>query len=462
MRRLALVLALGSIACCGRTPPGAACPAGTDERTGFCICINDDGCPPGEACESDAGVCICANDLCCPNGYRWDPVGRGCACRATACCPVAYAWDDTQAACACADSSCCPSGYTFDPIAKRCGCDSDACCPTGTAWDAGSQVCQCQSDSCCPVGSVYDLDRQNCTCGQTSCCPPDHTYEPAVKACVCTGASCCPAGFQLNGGRCSCTSGSCAAGQVCDLDAGACRCLSNQGCPQGYFCNALSSCQSLSGCNSDVDCPPGTFFCDVSHQFCTQVACTQDSQCPFEQICDGAKRTCVPGCRTTADCNLRRSCSPQGQCQDFCLSNDFCDAGFFCNAQSGNCFDNGMRYCTNPNGTCLNAGACPTGSDCLSTTSQGQLQYCALRCQSALDCPSGFYCEPTIEQCCIPQLQNCLLQEGTFCSASGASGICHGFQVVDETSLIYICADPTTLATLVLWSNCAPVTGFCQ
>jgi hypothetical protein len=237
---------------------------------------------------------------------------------------------------------------------------------------------------------------------------------------------------------------------VCDLDAGACLCLSDQGCPQGYFCNSLQSCQSLSGCNSDVDCP-ATYSCDVATQICTQAGCTADSQCPFEQICDPGSQMCVPGCRTDVDCNLKRSCSSFGQCQDFCTSNDFCDTGMFCNTTTGICYSKGS-YCSTPpdpgNPNDPNC-SCPNGTTCLYTISEGQQAYCALGCSTEADCPSGYFCSDTWELC--TDSRQCPF---------GAE--CHGFQAVDEMGLLFICADPNTLIPVVIAMNCGPMTGFCN
>jgi hypothetical protein len=247
-------------------------------------------------------------------------------------------------------------------------------------------------------------------------------------------------------------------GQTCDLDAGACLCLSDQGCPQGYFCNGLSSCQSLAGCNSDVDCP-GAFFCDVSNQTCSQAGCSADSQCPFEQICDQTTQICIPGCRTTADCDLKRSCSDAGQCQDFCTANDFCDTGSFCNTTTGQCYINGTVYCAD----CSNTLVCPPPAICLQTVSEGQTAaFCGQPCQSDADCPSGFACNGTWLTCCDAAVQNCLLFEGVSCSVDGVPGICHGFQAVDETQLLYLCTDGTTFQPIVGATNCDPLSGFCN
>jgi hypothetical protein len=145
---------------------------------------------------------------------------------------------------------------------------------------------------------------------------------------------------------------------------------------------------------------------------------------------------------------LKRSCSPSGTCQDFCTENDFCDTGYFCDTQTGQCFNKGS-YCTTPPnpGDPFNNCGCAMGT-CLYTISEGQTAYCAVGCGMQSDCPSGYDCTDTWQLC------------GS--TADCPAGVCHGFQAVDETNLLFICADPTTLEPIVVAMNCAPMTGFCN
>jgi hypothetical protein len=108
---------------------------------------------------------------------------------------------------------------------------------------------------------------------------------------------------------------------------------------------------------------------------------------------------------------------------------------------------------------------CPSPSVCLETLTEGQpFPYCAQPCQTNVDCPGGFYCSQVVSLCCDPaQTGNCASFEGQTCNAgAGGVGICHGFQVLDESTLKYLCADQKTLVPLILESDCSPVTGFCQ
>jgi hypothetical protein len=464
-----LLAAVAMLPACGRTALGGRCPEGYDLDSGVCQCLTDVGCPAGFVCNQ--GTCECRSDGCCPTGYSYSLDSEACVCHDTSCCPKEYVWNAAEQRCGCGNQACCPGGYTYDEVAQGCRCAADACCPVGFGYDAVGKQCVCQADSCCPVDYGWDDVRMACVCAKDSCCPANYAYNASVRACVCVGDSCCPSGFIQDSAakRCVCdasTPGSCGdpSHNFCDTASGACKCLDNQGCKAGNYCNSLGFCQSSAGCTSNIDCPSGT-LCNVNTNTCvTQAGCNTDAECPFGEVCQSS--TCVSGCYTTSDCSIepatpqqsKPSCvganlsvSPPvlGSCQPFCLTNDSCPVDSFCNTTTGTCSFNPSDV------NCLGCGnntSCGNNNFCLQFISEGQTGlFCGAICSSAADCPSGFDCGGVIF--------GCDPAAGCQKASDGSTPQCLLFTPVNDVPQ-YFCADASG-QPYVYATACAPLSGTC-
>jgi len=333
-----------------------------------------------------------------------------------------------------------------------------------------AEACRCASDDCCPATELadggqgafrYDPLKKDCVCAHDGCCPANYAYVPEVGACVCVGDACCPAGYVKDPVKqrciCSVDGGTCGANSVCDPVSGGCRCLNNDGCKSGNYCNTYGFCQSIAGCTANFDCPAGT-FCDITSDRCIPDGpCTLDEHCALGNLCNPSLASCRAGCRKDADCKMKEACVG-GLCIAYCRVNDSCPAYQFCGTVSGACSPRAGRIdcldCTN------NAGAC-TGSTpeavCLAFINEGQAtrRFCGLRCTAPQDCPSGFDCTGVIYTC---------TSVGSSCpsdpDAPGAVMTCQGFLVENEIGTQYYCADGTGDPHEYLRS-CSPSSGFC-
>jgi len=487
LRLLLVALVAGGLgAACGRTALGGLCPEGYDVDGGVCQCLTDVGCPAGYVC--NAGTCDCRSDSCCPTGYQFSLESNACVCHASACCPAQYVWNSAQQMCSCGSQACCPAGYTFDSLAQGCRCAADFCCPVGFGYDAdaGAQDCVCQADSCCPVNYIYDSTRGTCVCAESSCCPANYNYNASVRACVCAGNACCPAGFVQDPTtqRCVCDStnpNACGnpANNYCDQASGSCKCLNDNGCPAGDYCNSLNFCQSASACTTNLDCPVGD-FCNVNTNVCTGVvpgACATNADCNyiqpspipgFGEVCQSG--FCIPGCYADADCpiqptaadlpkpscvgaNLSVSPPVLGSCQPSCTSNDSCPVNSFCNPD-GTCSYNPSNL--NCQGCANQPGDCNSQSNysCLQFIIEGQTAlFCGSTCNTDADCPSGFGCSGIIIQC-VPGTTNTCPPP-----ADGTAVTCQAFSPVNEGTT-YFCTGPNG-APYVYFDACAPLSGVC-
>lgn len=212
----------------------------------------------------------------------------------------------------------------------------------------------------------------------------------------------------------------------CETQTGECYCRTNDACPPREFCNTAGFCQVRTGCEKNADCLDESLFCDTTAGTClSRGRCSIDLQCELGQICDTARATCVPGCRSSGDCpgtSCRCGEAPCictetepgkianctiGECDpNFCASNNFCKFGETCGvpADAGvtrnTCYsdyDNDRRpYCDN----CSFGGGtsvCGTGANyCLIDTAHPGNFYCGTDCAEGQACPRGYACSDVI------------------------------------------------------------------
>jgi len=461
----ALALALGLSLGCARTSLEPDCPQGMTLQGDGCVCLTDQGCPKGYACQTEQALCVCRDTTCCPAGYAFSTESLTCVCGADECCPKNHRWDAASSKCICDNQDCCPDGYAFDASAEGCRCAADQCCPEGFLYDAAKQQCVCNADSCCPLDHRFDAVTKTCLCAKDSCCPVGYAYNATIGACVCSGNACCPSGFHYDvpTNRCVCTNDASCGGSLhnrCDIATGTCRCKDDLGCGQPpavsvpQYCNTLGFCQSLS-CTSDRDCPASTTnptFCDITTGTCIPVSkCTLDDHCPSGQICNTALSQCVNGCRTDDGCPLRQACLG-GQCQVFCRDNQLCPQPTqFCNTSSGACFFQSGRTDCQP---CTFQSDCGPNASCLVFIAEGQADttFCGMGCQENADCPAGYDCDGVIFGC--SDSRPCDQDPG-----SPQTITCKTFNVENE-GLQQYCADQSG-DPHEYFRRCGPSSGFC-
>ena len=285
----------------------------------------------------------------------------------------------------------------------------------------------------------------------------------------------------------------------CETQTGVCYCRTNDACAPREFCNAAGFCQDRAGCEKNEDCLDPSLFCDTTTGTCLlNGRCSIDLQCPLGNICDTAKSTCVPGCRSNGDC-AGSSCRcgevpcvctgttpgdvakcAVGVCDpNFCSDNTFCRFGEQCGVQADagvsrnqcyNDYDDSVRpYCAN----CVTGGGvqtCGTGANyCLIDTQNPGNYFCGSDCSGGETCPRGYACSDVIvvstqwactraaPACPANQQLPCTLDTdckrgGTCARASGAAaGFCVGQCALDE-------GDSTGFCTCQVDADCAQET----
>ena len=192
--------------------------------------------------------------------------------------------------------------------------------------------------------------------------------------------------------------------QACDMDTGACICIDDRGCGDGEFCNTAARCQALSGCRTNADCLVieddlcGSSFCDIGTSRCVgycecdpdegETCCTQDTHCPFDQICDSFSGKCSDGCRSDGDCKPGSGCTDLtagggvGQCTEgICTANNQCDYQELCNLETGECtYDSRGPYCEACTGGVASEDCGDPGNYCLLDTTDptGNSEFCGV------------------------------------------------------------------------------------
>jgi hypothetical protein len=126
---------------------------------------------------------------------------------------------------------------------------------------------------------------------------------------------------------------------------------------------------------------------------------------------------------------------------------------------AGSCYSTETPWCVDSPDCSLCTGA----QTCLSTLTEGQTtSYCAEPCVTDSSCPSGFFCDDVVNTCCQSLLEDCAPFEGQQ-SGCPPDSYCHGWEVVDEVGLVYLCtAYGDGGQPVVIEHDCSPVTGFCD
>jgi Cys-rich repeat protein len=304
---------------------------------------------------------------------------------------------------------------TIEEVKEMCSCGCNA---GGTDCETCTDL-PCQSNSDCPTGWVCDLNTNKCKpqgCTQNADCPQGYYCDLTVNQCKrdtcvpnCTGKCC---GGNGCGGTCP---NACVPGEVCDLGTCLCKldvqCISNEDCPQGYYCdltvneckevvctpNCTGKCCGSDGCGSTCPntCSTG-YTCDPGSCLCMPY-CTSNSQCGNMQCC--REGTCMPAACGNMVCGYDPVCG---------FSCGTCPTGYACNYETGQCISD------------TPGDLCPTGQDCL-MISDGGLLGCLIppdmipssnpTCSPDLPCDGNFscYCMDTecTESICIENCGTC-------------------------------------------------------
>lgn len=161
-----------------------------------------------------------------------------------------------------------------------------------------------------------------------------------------------------------------------------------------------------------VECADGLCVAlDNFSGFCTR-ACTEDSKCPVDYVCEAAGRY-------GKICKKLTGCQNDGECP----------AGHVCNADSGNCYVPVSRTLCSP---CQDNKQCPADGTCFTALGSGE-QFCTGACGANGACPLGFECKTIpagpdradIQQC-VPVTQSCNFGK-TLCAPCKGDSECGGF-----------------------------------
>ena len=333
------------VANCGLcVPPTCAqgCPDSfvCDSGTGFCVCDTNcgGGCPTGTTCDktpSDAtcGQCLC--DKTCNGGCttpgdvcETDATKANCGlCHAPIVCPTCPGGQICNDLGQCViDPTCggCQSGYACNTLTGKC---QPASCPADTR---PATECAANNLSCCAgaEGTAYaDTDGdgaldcasacgevqaqcgvQGCDCNDNNptvgACAKGNFCNTSTHACV----SACPAGHTCDPSLAACPSGTCTAGNVCDITAG-------NSCVPGSYplvkvapdgCNSanLSACtladndrdhDGIMACTSAcgaLEASCGIAPCDCDDTVAANINLPNSGACGTGKTCNTSTHTC--------------------------------------------------------------------------------------------------------------------------------------------------------------------------
>jgi Cys-rich repeat protein len=455
-------------------PSGESCIAGVCGIAQPCggMCAADQICE-GTACKTADGVSCAAHPDICPKGFICAMSGvceRQCTVSSDCPKPGFNICDPNRFVCSqCAVDLDCTTGANAANNQPYCdtstglcvGCLDDTSCyvqgePAGQHCDMTTQMCVtgCLTVADCPPGTkdCMPLPGSSSTTGACIECMP----QSQATDCLSGLPVCNPATLQCvqcnTNADCSQTTGQCdTSGHQCVT------CVENQICAPGQVCN-LNTFECMDGCVGGAggpNCPPETVCNAQAGPNGTCVACLQDTDCPFGQICSTATPTdggpsgpaCVPGCTTDDRCNptvTHQVCDPtrgsNGECVG-CVSNNNCPANTVCDSTTEQCRcgmtgescsedsdcgyklvaapDGGMvGICDTQEGRCISQVQCgPPG--CSITTqihpvctlvAQGLADQCSA---DQGDCPSNFAVEfaagssGTFQKVCVPIADSC-------------------------------------------------------
>jgi Cys-rich repeat protein len=176
------------------------------------------------------------------------------------------------------------------------------------------------------------------------------------------------------------TNSECPAGDVCDRARGAClpgsrNCMTTSECPAGEYCDDRRTC--VPGCASSADCASvgAGLVCNPTTRRCEAGGgCMTDAQCTGGQVCVAGR------CRTPAQvCQFNFQCGAGQQCID------------------GRCIAGCSTTAPCPTGQTCNAGRCeyPASGDC-ARCAEGQVcsnGQCTQPCSTDAQCGTGRFCD---------------------------------------------------------------------
>jgi hypothetical protein len=392
---------------------GAACTAGTDCSSTFCV----DGVCCEQAC---AGVCESCNlpsraGFCDPVAANTDPDDE-CATTAASTCSTTGTCDGAR--------SCAVYGATTACVAASCTGNvstlASTCNGPGQCVAHGTQTCS-------PFGcdGANGLCRTSCSvnndCAAGFDCAAGGVCKPALGT-TCTGASGCASGFCVDGVCCeSACAGTC---EACNLSGSVGQC---QPIAQGQDPANECSAQATSTCGTDGACD-GARGCELygTSTVCLAATCT-GTTATAAKTCDGAGACVAHG---TSGCGAY-TCGTNGTCRTACQSSADCASGNYCTGNA--CVPK------------LGAGVACTGVEQCGTG------YCVdgVCCQSA--------CNGTCEACNLTVLGLCQpvplgSDPANECSDTGAAscgtnGVCNGSRACSNYASGTTCAAPSCAST---------------
>jgi len=282
-------------------PAVTTCTAGSGcsgKQCGADACGAANGCGvcgQGEACNA-SGQCICTQPGICPAGHNCGPDTCG---NANGCNPKA-------------PSSACSSNQTCN--SGQCEC-TPGVCPfvNGVQAQCGPDTCNipygCNGYNACGTGKVCDSYTGQCTvCARPGVCPQTNGVTH----------TCGPDTCGIENG---CQMMPCAAGSICDLNAGdttfgQCVCKPRHPCSPtscgyddcGTACAVTSCAAGLVCSNVDYNGPPGTCICT-------------SASCPSPGVCDNGACDCAATVEGAAPCQTTLAQTASGSTQtESCVS----------------------------------------------------------------------------------------------------------------------------------------------
>ena len=228
----------------------------------------------------------------------------------------------------------------------------------------------------------------NCAMGE--CWKADPADALGVCATACASNAECDTGFacvpMMPGGPSICMQAcvshdECAEGQVCDEVCRQVACVDGSECPTGTACpgsGAERYCEEA--CAGDLDCvDPALCLPAGGGSLCTEVSCSESSQCAGDTVCPYGGGFCVRPCGTDGDCAPPALCVDSICAAVACTDSSQCPMGLVCPEGGGTC----ERPCSGDD-------ECTAPALCLPTSYGETCQ--AVACVESSTCPAGTMC----------------------------------------------------------------------
>ncbi len=439
-------------------------PANSNSNNGPCGTVT---CPVGCGISADCLHCVpevdagegvgttCSQNSDCCTGYC-DPTSSLCALSPDAGAPgittdggVNPAGDGGPTV---ADAGCSGDVPVEGPCTQSCDCSSDWC---PKPQDGGTSVCACNAPdkgyackvpSDCCAGGICN-DGGVCVSAPTKSCKPSNPPTPAndaqcgdVTQMVCgSSGTCIP----------NCHVGSCATGQICDMEG---HCVSAVSTSGGATSSGGSSTSSSSGGGSSTSGSASSSSGGSSTSSSsggTSGSCAALDQSEFGGCADAGTTVCGSGLTCTNDpafgswaceytCSKTTDCPDLGTvCVNQACTLNACGAGTAPDGGSVNgSYDNLCNAAATNDGTCmpvvdpdagfLGFGICVQGGSSATTCSASASTRCAAGASGSNLCKAGLLCSSpsaTCVQMCDPNGGTC--PGGVTCSAQNQYvGIC--------------------------------------